>query len=76
MAVAVGGRIYLLGGSAPQGPSYTIRRLDPASGRTILAGQLPRPVTDAAVATIGSRVYLLGGISRRPLASVISARLR
>ena len=76
MAAAVGGRIYLLGGSAPQGPSDTIRRLDPTSGRTILAGQLPRPVTDAAVATIGSRVYLLGGISRRPLASVISVRLR
>jgi N-acetylneuraminic acid mutarotase len=75
MAVAVGGRIYLLGGSTPQGPSDTIRRLDPASGRTILAGQLPRPVTDAAVATIGSRVYLLGGISSRPLASVISVPL-
>ena len=50
--------------------------LDPTSGRTIVAGQLPRPITDAAVAAIGSRIYALGGISTRPLASVVSVRPR
>jgi len=33
-------------------------------------------LTDAAVATIGRTVYLLGGISREPLATIIAVRPR
>ena len=76
MAATVDGRGYLLGGSAPAGPSAAIRRFDPATSRLSSAGRLARPRTDAAVATIGRIVYLIGGISSRPLASVITVRPR
>src|SRR5207244_1421928 len=33
MAASVGGRIYLLGGSAPGGPSAAVRRFDPRTNR-------------------------------------------
>ncbi len=72
MAATVNGRIYLLGGSTPHGPSDTIRRLDPGSGQTSGAGKLPHPLTDAAVAAVGSTIYLLGGISRGPLATILA----
>lgn len=70
MAARVHGRVYVLGGSTPHGPSDAIRAFDPATGRTRRAGRLPRPVTDAAVAAVGSTVYLLGGISTGPLTTV------
>ena len=76
MATVVNGRIYVLGGSAPTGPSAAIRRFNPATGLTSPAGQLPRPLTDAAVATIGRTVYLLGGISNGPLATVVKVQPR
>ena len=76
MAATVDGRVYLLGGSAPGGPSAAIRRYDPATRRLTLTGHLARPLTDAAVATVGHIVYLLGGISTRPLATVVALQLR
>lgn len=77
MAALVDGRVYVLGGSTPRGPSAAVRRLDPAGGRTSLVGLLPHPLTDAAVASLGSTVYLLGGLSSstRPLAAVTAVRL-
>jgi serine/threonine-protein kinase PknK len=72
MAATVKGRIYLLGGSTPHGPSDAIRRLDPATGQISIAGRLPHPLTDAAVASLGSTIYLLGGISREPLATILT----
>ncbi len=76
MAAVVAGRVYLLGGSAPGGASAAIRRFDPVTHRIALAGRLPHPLTDAAVATIGRTVYLLGGISNGPLASVLAVQPR
>ena len=76
MAASVDGRIYLLGGSTPRGPSDAIRRLHPATGRTSIAARLPHPLTDAAVASIGSTIYLLGGISRSPIATILTAHPR
>jgi N-acetylneuraminic acid mutarotase len=76
MAAAVLGRIYLLGGSTPHGPSNAIRRLVPADGRTVAAGRLRRPLTDAAVASLGPTIYLLGGISQSPLATILAVHPR
>jgi len=76
MAAVVSGRVYVLGGSAPGGPSAAIRRFDPVRNRIALVGRLPHSLTDAAVATIGRTVYLLGGISREPLATIIAVRPR
>jgi hypothetical protein len=70
MAATVNGGVYVLGGSAPGGPSNAIERFDPKRNRMQPAGRLPRPLTDAAVATIGPSVYLLGGISSAPVATI------
>jgi hypothetical protein len=63
-AASVGGRVCVLGGSAPGGPRLQSDALDPASNRTVRNRRLPRPLTDAAVVTAGSRIYVLGGIGR------------
>jgi len=76
MAAVIAGRIFVLGGSAPGGPSDAVRRFAPARGRTVPAGRLPRPRTDAAVATIGRTIYLLGGISNGPVATITAVRPR
>ena len=75
MGALLGGRILVLGGSTPAGPSAAILRFDPARGRVSRVGQLPYPLTDGAVSTIADNAYLLGGISTRPLAGVIAVRL-
>lgn len=75
MGASLGGRLLVLGGSTPAGPSAAILRFDPTSGRVSPMGHLPQPLTDAAVATVGDKAYLLGGISTQPLARVISVRL-
>ncbi|MGI8712624.1 MAG: hypothetical protein ACR2NR_05445 [Solirubrobacteraceae bacterium] len=75
MGALVAGRVLVLGGSTPHGPSAAILRFEPATGRVLRAGRLPYPLTDAAVATVHDTAYLLGGISARPLASVIEVRL-
>jgi N-acetylneuraminic acid mutarotase len=72
MAANLHGTIYVIGGSAPSGPSSAIRRFDPHDGRTRPGGILPHPLTDAAVAAIGSTIYLLGGISNAPLSTITS----
>jgi streptogramin lyase len=75
MGALIAGRVLVLGGSTPRGPSAAILRFEPATGRVVRAGRLPYPLTDAAVATVHGTAYLLGGISTRPLASVIEVRL-
>jgi hypothetical protein len=70
----VAGRVLVMGGSTPHGPSGSILRFDASSRRFVRVGRLP-PLTDAAVATVGDTAYVLGGISTRPLASVIEVRL-
>ena len=75
MATVLGGRILLMGGSTPAGPSAAIRGFDPATGRTVQAGRLPRPLTDAAVAAVGDSAYLLGGITTQPQRSITVVQL-
>ena len=60
----------MLGGSAPRGASDAVVRFDPVKDRIHPAGRLPHALTDAAVATIGGTVYLLGGISTGPTAAI------
>ena len=59
---AVGDRIYALGGRLASGvPSSLIQEYDVATERAVIAGRLPRPVTDAAALTLDGFVYLVGG---------------
>ena len=73
-AVTLGGKPYVLGGTARGTPSDRILTFDPASRRTTPAGRLPEPVTNAAAASIGGRGYLIGGLGPggAPLRSVVA----
>jgi Kelch motif len=77
-AIALGGRIYVLGGAIASGPTALILGFDPSSGRASVAGRLPAPITNAAAATLGDTGYLVGGIGPggSPLRSVIAIRLQ
>jgi hypothetical protein len=74
MGALIDGRVLVLGGSTPHGPSSAILRFDPARRQIARVARLPHPLTDAAVATIGETAYLLGGISTGPRAEVIKVR--
>ena len=54
----IGGR-----GAAPDSQTSAILAIDPASGRVRHAGALVRPLSDAAVATVGGHIVLAGGQS-------------
>jgi N-acetylneuraminic acid mutarotase len=61
-AVAVAdGRLVVIGGSTPTRASRAIYSFDPATGTVRQIGRLPRPITHASAATLGSTVYLIGG---------------
>ncbi len=76
-ALALGGRVYLLGGTVSERPSDRIIAFDPSTGRPKPAGRLPEPVANAAVTVNGQSGYLVGGIGSdgSPLASVVRLRL-
>jgi len=56
-----GGRVIIAGGSLPSGASSAIYRFDPATGAVARIGRLPRPLTHAGAAALGSQVYVVGG---------------
>jgi N-acetylneuraminic acid mutarotase len=58
---AADGRLLVIGGSTPLQASRAIYSFDPASGSVQRIGRLPRPITHASAATLGSSVYLIGG---------------
>ena len=71
-AATVGPYVYLFGGG--QTSSYNaITQVDPTTGATQSAGQLPEPRSDLAAATIGNRVYLVGGFTGvSPLKTILA----
>jgi hypothetical protein len=76
-AVAVGGRIYILGGRADGRTSDQILRFEPGPARTRRVGRLPAPVQNAAAGVVGGVGYLVGGLSpsERPLSSIVALDL-
>lgn len=64
-AVALGGRVYVIGGRGPASGSQTreILAIDPASGAVTRVGRLPEALSDAAAAVLGGRMVLAGGQS-------------
>jgi hypothetical protein len=75
MGAKLGGNLYVIGGSAPWGPSGQILEFDPTGGDATLVAKLPEPVADAAVASVGATAYVLGGISGTgPLATITAVR--
>jgi N-acetylneuraminic acid mutarotase len=76
-AVALGGRVYVLGGRSGETPTGEILSFDPSTEELRSAGHLPFPVTNAAAAEVGGVGYLIGGLDAEggSLASVIEVRL-
>ena len=76
-AVALDGRIYLLGGRLSGATTDQILRFDPATGSSTVVGHLPAPLQNAAAAVIGGVGYLVGGLTpeEAPVASIVTMRL-
>jgi hypothetical protein len=68
---ALGGKIYVFGGLAVNGPHAgapvnTIQVVDPARHTSAVAGRLPEPLSGAAAVTLGGEVFVAGGESTTP----------
>jgi len=65
MAVSLGGSIFVAGGAAAGTTGARVfddvLRYDPTAHTFSRAGTLPYPTSDAAVAVLGQRAYLVGG---------------
>ncbi|MGH2973361.1 MAG: hypothetical protein ACRDLL_00620, partial [Solirubrobacterales bacterium] len=77
-AVALGGRLYVLGGVVNGAPANRILVFDPSRHDVRPAGRLPRAVANGAAATSGGTAYLIGGIDAggSALRSIIEVRLQ
>jgi len=71
---ALAGKLVVAGGQTASGKTVSaIESFDPRSGRTVRAGKLPFPVTDAAGAVLQGRLYLIGGLrAGRPVSTILS----
>lgn len=74
-AVTINGTVYVAGGEtsalAGVAPNGAIWAFNPQTDRMLRAGQLMVPVSHAAVTTVGSRAWLVGGeTAQGPVAAV------
>ena len=60
---AVGGRIYVIGGVGSAGDRSDIQRVDPATGKVDLVGQMPAPISHASAIVRDGRILVIGGRS-------------
>jgi N-acetylneuraminic acid mutarotase len=74
---ASGGAIYVFGGLISGGEydgtfSDAIQRISLPSGTVTIAGRLPAPLAHAMAATVGGRVFLIGGSSTNGPSAAVS----
>jgi hypothetical protein len=62
-AVLAGADLWIFGGLTPGGPVSAVQRVDLRTGRTRLAGRLPRPLAAAAAFSLGGAIYVAGGLT-------------
>ena len=76
-AVALGHRIYILGGRRNGSTTDQILRFDPRRGTAVAVGRLPEPIQNAAATTVGGVGYLIGGLTpgESAVASIVTLRL-
>jgi hypothetical protein len=63
-AVLLDGRILIVGGSSPRGPSRSIFAFDPTTGKVAVVGLLPLGLTDGALIAIGN-LLVRGNLTER-----------
>ena len=74
-SAAAGGLVWVFGGQTRAStteasgngtsPTDAIQRIDPATGRAVVAGHLPVPVQGATVIGLEGRIYIAGGVTAR-----------
>src|SRR5439155_23643405 len=76
-AVALGGRVFILGGRIGGVATDRVLSFEAGEARVKPAGHLPTAVTNAAAASAGGTGYLIGGLgaSGTALSSIITTRL-
>lgn len=63
-AVAVGDRLYAIGGRLADGSlTDAVQEYDIATEHSVVATRLPNPITNASALTLDGYVYVLGGIA-------------
>jgi len=62
-AAAVGHVLWVFGGERNGVPVDLIQRVDLTTGRSRVAGHLPRPISHASAVTLQDHVYLAGGLT-------------
>ena len=75
-SVVLDGALYTIGGSAGTGALDTVNRFDPATATLARVGRLPTATADAAVATLGDKVYVVGGHNTKALNTVLVISVR
>jgi N-acetylneuraminic acid mutarotase len=76
-AVAIGGRILLMGGrTALDSVTSSMEWFDPRNGAARPAGHLPYPLADTGVALMRRGAYLLGGETPQLTDRVLKVRVR
>lgn len=58
-----GGLIYVIGGVGAGGDRTDIQRVDPATGKVDLIGQMPAPISHASAIVRDGRILVIGGRS-------------
>jgi Kelch motif protein len=76
-AVAIGGRILLMGGRTTEDSvTSSMEWFDPRNGTVRPAGHLPYPLADTGLASTGRGAYLLGGETPKLTNRVVKVRAR
>ena len=60
---AYDGALWVFGGVVNGAPTRTIQRVDLTSGKTTIAGQLPRPLSDASAFVVDNTLLVAGGLT-------------
>ena len=61
VAVAVGGKIYAIGGLGGPGAAGATEEYDPATNRWLVRASMPTPREQMAAAALAGRIFVLGG---------------
>ena len=59
-----------VGGAKSAGATDVIQRIDPANGKAVVAGHLPRPLQGAATISLSGQIYVAGGATAGAAGSV------
>lgn len=71
-AAAVGGLVYLFGGTTASGDTGAIQAIDPAAGTVRVVGSLPETLNGASAVVAGGRILIAGGIhAGRAVAAIL-----